>query len=199
MKHFLFWMTVIMNTSIIYAQVNINPNPYGNPWIVGGIPDITPEIQSELDSLPSFQINPSHLIDSLPLNVDNSERIYMRKIFEQYGNSCAQAATVGYMFTYELNYKRNIPSNHDSVCYHPSFTYNFLNFGSADSGTFIQDGLKILKEMGCPTIESYGTTIGNADSTEWMNGYEKYYIALHNRIIKYEKIDFLEDSALLFV
>lgn len=45
-------------TSILVAQYNINPDPTGDPWIVGGVPEITYTIKLRLDSLQAFQINP---------------------------------------------------------------------------------------------------------------------------------------------
>jgi hypothetical protein len=178
------------------AQININPDPNEKPWIAGGVPEMTPEIINEIELLPEFQINPEVLTIPLPVDVDNSLRSYMTDIFRQNGNSCSQAAAVGYMFTYEINRQRNIPSDNDSTRYHPSFTYNFLNYSSPDSGTYIHDGLRILKEMGCPSITTYGRSIGEADPKEWISGYDKYFKAMQNRIISYEKIDMPSDSGL---
>lgn len=199
MKNTIFCALMLFITTGIIAQININPDPNGEPWLVGGVPEITPEMQAEIDSISNFKLNPSCLLLNLPASVDNSKNPFMRGIFRQNGNSCAQASTVGYMFTYEINYERNIPSNHDSVLYHPSFTYNFLNYGRADSGSRIDDGLRILKEMGCPSIQIYNTSIEQADSTEWITGYEKYYSAIQNRIVDDETIDMVSDSGLFFM
>jgi len=41
----LFLVFFIFNTK---AQiVNLNPDPNGDPWIAGGIPEVTPEIQEK--------------------------------------------------------------------------------------------------------------------------------------------------------
>jgi hypothetical protein len=199
MNKIIFSALMLLSITRIFAQININPNPSGDPWLVGGIPEITPEIQAEIDAIPEFTLNPSCLMIALPPLVDNSDMPFMPGIFLQNGNSCAQASTVGYMFTYETDYLRKIAADHDSSRYHPSFTYNFLNYGSPDSGSHIPQGLRVLEEMGCPSIQTYGKSILQADPKEWITSYEKYYSAMRNRISDYETIDLVGDSGLFFL
>lgn len=118
-----FIMIFISNYAV--SQININPDPYGDPWIVGGIPEMTSEIQSEIDSIPNFILDTLCNSILLPDSVDSSHRPYMREIFLQHFNSCAQAASIGYMFTYEINYFRNIASDHDLsvIRYHKIRSY----------------------------------------------------------------------------
>lgn len=199
MKRLIVFYLMLFWVVSVNAQININPDPNGDPWVVGGVPETTSEIQSEIDLIPKFTLNPECLTISLPVSVDNSTNSYMRDIFLQKFNSCSQAASVGYMFTYEINYIRGYSSNHDSSTYHPAFTYNFLNYGSVDSGSNIHHGLRILEEMGCPSIQTYGKHIYQAVPKEWITGYEKYDSALHNRISSYETINMLEDSGLFYI
>ena len=180
----------------LLSQININPDPNGPPWIVGGMPEITPELQAELDSIPNLLLTPASLNTLLPYMIDNSQLPYMRSIFLQQYSSCSQAAGIGYMFTYEINRARDSAANDSTKWYHPAFTYNFLNYGSADSGSIIWEGLRIIKEMGCPSIATYGKDINEVNATEWMTGYDKYLSAMKNRISSYEKIDITDSLGL---
>ena len=77
---------------------------------------------------------------SLPEAVDNSILEAFPPIFNQIGGSCAQAATIGYMFTYEVNSllgrKADVPENRFSYLY----SWNFIN-GGKDEGSLSWDGI----------------------------------------------------------
>jgi hypothetical protein len=61
---FLFITVFVMSLNCNYGQlVNLNPDPNGAPWITGGVPVTTPEIQGQIDQIPcmvrqSFQNPP---------------------------------------------------------------------------------------------------------------------------------------------
>jgi len=107
--------------------VNLNPDPNGTPWLTGGVPKMTPEYQQKIDSTP-IMVRQSFI--EPPSKVDNSENKFMRPIFLQKHNCCAQASGVGYVFTYEINRLRDIQSVENANRYPVDFTYNFLNGGS---------------------------------------------------------------------
>ena len=48
MKRIIVLLLLLCGNISLNAQININPDPNGDPWIVGGIPIISAEIQSEL-------------------------------------------------------------------------------------------------------------------------------------------------------
>ncbi|MCX6235361.1 MAG: T9SS type A sorting domain-containing protein [Bacteroidetes bacterium] len=176
--------------------INANPDPNGEPWIIGKIPEYTPEYIQELDEIPELELTPISAQTPLPSVVDNSVKKYMRKIFRQEGQSCAQAAGVAYNFTYEVSRLRNIDNTSDTANYYPThFTYNFLNMGN-DTGSNIIDGWHIVKEQGCPTVMTWGGMAG--DCKRWMTGYEKYDTSFSNRLISYSKIT-ITDTAKLTV
>lgn len=51
-KAFILTLFVIIVTANTHAQlINMNPDPNGNPWWAGGIPETTPEIQAWSDAL----------------------------------------------------------------------------------------------------------------------------------------------------
>lgn len=117
---------------------------------------------------------------SLPYKVDNSKKTYFPQVFDQYGYSCNQASSIGYVFTYEINRLRNLASDSPETKYTPGFVWNLLNSSNWGIGVSYFDSWEIIKAAGCPNYVDYpfylqGTGI-------WMSGYDKYYRAMQNRI-----------------
>ena len=87
---------------------------------------------------------------TLPTSVDNSTSIHFPPIFNQIGGSCAQASSIGYVFTYEMNAlldrDASIPENRFSYLY----AWNLINDG-ADEGSFQYQGLQIASSNGIMT------------------------------------------------
>lgn len=129
-NHFMLFVFTFLWLGTHAQLVNVNPDPNGDPWIVGVIPEITPEVQAKIDAIPEMTLSDISSTIQLPDMVDNSQNIYMRPIFSQWGGSCSQAAGVGYAFTYEVNWKRNLPSSEEANQYPTHYTWNFLNDGS---------------------------------------------------------------------
>jgi hypothetical protein len=198
-KILLLIILVIVARQFAYSQlINCNPDPDDDPWYAGGLPEITPEIHEVINAIPALVLTQASQQTELGYFVDNSQLPFMPPIIYQGSQGiCAQAAGIGYMFTYEINRLRNIPSNNDSNLYHASFTYNFLNYGLADTGSWTHDGLLIVKEMGCPDMITYDRTFPNPDWTEWMTGYDKYNKAMKNRIESYETIIINDSTGLI--
>lgn len=176
----LFLALLVLN---INAQIiNLNPDPDGDPWIAGDLPDITPEIQAKLDAIPEMVLSSISSTLDLPEVVDNSQNIFMRPIFSQSGGSCGQASGVGYDFTYEINWARNLPSSILENQYPTHYTWNFLNNGTG-YGSWYYDGWDIIKENGCPNFPTWGVLPYNAN--KWMTGYDNYYSGMHNKVDSY--------------
>lgn len=119
----------------------------------------------------------------LPATVDNSTQPYLRPVFSQQGASCGQSASVAYNFCYEINRLRNLPSDTSINQYPDHFVWNFMNatlpyYGEGVSYFHTFD---ILYDAGNPTEDVYGP-ITMDDSYYWMNGYDGYFQAMHNRI-----------------
>jgi hypothetical protein len=119
----------------------------------------------------------------LPAVVDNSKQPYLRPVFSQQGASCGQASSVAYNFCYEINRLRNLPSDTSINQYPDHFVWNFMNatlpyYGEGVSYLHTFD---ILYDAGNPTEDIYGP-ITMDDRYYWMNGYEGYFQAMHNRI-----------------
>lgn len=117
-KIYLISLFFALITLSINAQIiNMNPDSDGEPWIAGGLPEITPEIQAKIDAIPEMVLSSVSSNLLLPDAVDNSQNIFMRPIFNQSQASCAQASGVSYNFTYEINWARNLPSNDEANQY----------------------------------------------------------------------------------
>jgi type IX secretion system substrate protein len=187
LKKSLLSLFILISTTTFAQVVNLNPDTLGIPWLTGGVPNVTVEIQSEVDQLPKMTLRSTL---TPPDSIDNSLHKFMRPIFDQAGGSCAQASGIGYIFTYEINWVRDSSAN-DTIYKHnwfpTHFTYNFLNEGSGGNGSFIYDGWDIVKEMGCPNIPSYGGL--SITDTYWMSGYRKYDSAFLNRVDSLNTID----------
>lgn len=119
--------------------------------------------------------------------IDNSTQPFFRGIFSQVNGSCSQASAVGYIFTYEIDYARNIPADTNANRYPTHFTYNFLNTGR-DYASDPFDGWQIVTTCGVPSQEVYGG-LAAGGFKRWMTGYGNYYQAMHNRIRSTSYID----------
>jgi hypothetical protein len=144
---------------------------------------------------------------SLPSRVDNSKKNFFRPVFEQEGESCGNAASIGYTFTYEMACARGLSATSDTNQYPYLYTYHFLNGGSGDSGNShaYVDAFKIARENGIPNIAVFGgfteyvlngSTYNNYSYTRWMSGYDSYYLAMQNRVDAIDTIDMMEDGSI---
>jgi hypothetical protein len=123
---------------------------------------------------------PEYLLSSpLPPLVDNSTRPYLRPVFSQVGASCGQAAMIGYNFTYEMAYRRDQPADIPQTQYPTHFTWNFQN-GGGWYGVSYFHSLEILRLCGCMNVYDYGDYYD--DGSRWINGYDRYYNGMFNRI-----------------
>ena len=110
-------ITILMIAMFVFFSkaelINANPDPNGEPWYVGELSPITPELQAKWDAIP--ELKNVVISEGLPLEKDNSKERCFRQVFNQRGGSCAQASGVGYTFTYEMNALRGTnPSNTDN-------------------------------------------------------------------------------------
>jgi hypothetical protein len=166
------------------ALINVNPDPNGEPWMAGGI--TREQWAASLTNVPELGKPPQNklgkiLAKTLPAQVDNSTSIFFRPIFNQQGGACAQASTIGYVFTYELNFLRRLPGTISSNQYPYDYTYNFLNSGSGNNGSYPDQAWALAKATGIPSVASYGG-FGLGKFKQWVTGYPVYFNAMTNRI-----------------
>ncbi len=137
-----------------------------------------------LKNIPELQVPPGYLQNksALPAVIDNSTNQYFRGIFWQGGCSCGQASSEGYVFTYEIDRKRNLDASLDENRYAYSFTYNFLNIGNTVCGASFLESQDIIREAGIPNLPTNNNVMTDAGMKHWLNGYDKYYACMQNRI-----------------
>jgi hypothetical protein len=171
------------------SLININPDPNGEPWIAGGIS--RESWSGFLAKVPALTISRPGLGKTAlapPDKVDNSIYPSFRPVFNQKGGSCSQASGIGYIYTYEINYFRGLPSNTPENQYPYDYTYNFLNSGSGNNGALSESGWNIVKALGVPNVQSYGG-FGLGKFNQWVSGYDIYYNAMTNRLSEIFKIN----------
>ncbi|OFY54790.1 MAG: hypothetical protein A2X22_10390 [Bacteroidetes bacterium GWF2_49_14] len=117
---------------------------------------------------------------SLPAKVDLAKSKYFPPVFNQYGSSCNQASSIGYLFTYEMNRLRDLSGDYPENRYPPLYPWNFLNNSSNGMGVSYFDSWEIIKANGCPSVVDFPYV---NDYAGWMSGYEKYYRGMQNRVI----------------
>lgn len=168
--------------------INLNPDPNGEPWIAGGVDE--KEWAEALSDAKELQLPKRGALSkraTLPSSIDNTTHHSFRPIFNQKGGSCAQASGVGYVFTYEINCFRGLPSNTPENQYPYDFTYNFLNNGDENTGSNTNSGWSIIKAIGIPNTRDYGG-FGLGQHTRWVSGYDIYYNGMQNRLKEFFNI-----------
>lgn len=128
-----------------------------------------------VQSMDSVRTRPDH--------VNNAESCCFPPVFNQDGGSCGSASRIGYMFTHEMNAFRHADASKPENIYPTHFTWLLTNSNSGKEG--------MAKANGVPNAMVYGGTtyskvFGNQDCGSadfgWMQGYDKWYSAMFNRI-----------------
>lgn len=121
-----------------------------------------------------------------PDHVNNALSIFYPPVFNQSGGSCGSAQAIGYIFTHDMNNMRNLDASYEENQYPTHFTWLFTTAGV--------DKQTLGNGNGIPNVATYGgrtysNTFGNQDTDNyyfgWMQGYDKWYQAMHNRIIDF--------------
>lgn len=175
--------------SDVYTIVPINKDFFE----LTGLSELTHEKYEEFSQIPGFvprsQFMARGMMSTpsvLPESVDNSQEIFFRPVFNQSGGSCGQASGIGYAFTYEMSRARNVSAALEENQFPTHYTWNHLN-GGAGGGSWYYDGWQIIKDNGCPTVQTWGGMAGN--DTRWLSGYDNYYAGLENVVSSYERIN----------
>ncbi len=176
---------------------NVNPDPDGPPWLVGGLRVLS---ESEISKIPVIELSQDDLQrypTTLPDVLDNTNQPFFRPVFNQADGSCAQSSGVAYNFTYEINRERNTSAISLQNRFPSHYTYNFLNQGDGNNGSWYVDGWDIIQANGCPNLPTYGNSLDALGNQGWMSGYDKYESAMHNRVKEYFAIDVSTPNGLL--
>ncbi len=124
----------------------------------------------------------------LPPYVDNSTNKYFPPLIDQAGGSCAQASSIGYVFTYEMNRYLDRDASSPANRFSYQFIWNLVNDG-IDQGGFAEDGLFVAMRSGAMTEEDFSTIATSAFT--WPSGFEKYHNALRYRVARF--VNFSKD------
>lgn len=120
-----------------------------------------------------------------PARVNNAETPYFPAVFNQDGGSCGSASRIGYMFTYEINAFRGADASLEENQYPTHFTWLLTNSNSGKEGMAAANGIPNVPVYGGRT---YSRLFGNQDTSDpdfgWMQGYDKWYAAMSNRIVR---------------
>ena len=188
-KIYLLLLVVICAGEILPGQTEINYLKNQNFIIPETDAGIMEYDLKKLKTLPELTLPAKYRnksTTSLPSMIDNSLLKFFRPIFNQYGWSCNQSASIGYMFTYEMNAKRGLSSDVTANQYPFRFVWNFLNDATWAQGVSYFDSWEIIKATGCPNKNDYWTGIGREEElweqTQWMSGYNYYYNGMRNTI-----------------
>jgi hypothetical protein len=123
----------------------------------------------------------------LPYKKDNTRQIYFSGIYNQSVWNCNQAGSIWTMFTYEINYLRNLNSTLPENQYSPMAVFNLLNYANPGQGVSYFDSWNLVKANGIPGNTDF--TAYNQNSAIWMTGYDKYYRGMKNRVDEVFAID----------
>lgn len=160
MKHFIYGVLVFVAVSGVQAQ---------SDFVRGSFPELPVSQNYRLKSAAE-----------LPVRVNNAATKYFPEIISQYGWSCNQASSIGYVLTYELNLLRDLDASEWPNHYTQLFPWNFLNRCNSGNGVSYFDTWEVVKAAGCPTFVEFPNY---NDTRLWMSGYDRYYKSMKNRIV----------------
>jgi len=190
MKKLFFYSLLVINLHYLSAQIiNVNPDPNGEPWYVGGLRIPGEEEMAKIPTVILSQQDLQRQVNTLPTHLDNTTQPYFRPIFSQSNGSCAQSSGVAYNFTYEINRERGTSAAIAANQFPSHYTYDFLNNGSGDNGSWYTDGWDIIKANGCPDLPTYGGDLDTGGPQRWLSGYQNYESGMNNRVKEYFAID----------
>lgn len=148
-----------------------------------------------LNGLNRLTLKAGYATRPLPSKKDNSRVIYFSGIYNQGVWNCNQASSIWTMFTYEINYLRNLNSSLPENQYSPMAIYNLLNYGNGSNGVSYFDSWNLIKSNGIPGNPDF--TAYSQNSQIWMTGYDKYYRGMKNRVDEVFAIDVGNPEGLL--
>lgn len=120
-----------------------------------------------------------------PDHVNNALSSCFPAVFNQDRGSCGSASRIGYMFTHEINAYRGADASRPENIYPTHFTWLLTNSHSGKEGMAMANGVPNSTVYGGTT---YSRFFGNQDCADadfgWMQGYDKWYGAMFNRILR---------------
>lgn len=125
-------------------------------------------------------------ISRLPARVDNSTRPQFPPIYKQKGGACGQFTAIASIFTYEMNVLNGTEASTTATQFPADFSWNMCNAANSAQGSEAHHGWETAKQIGIPTVKSYGRVEGDKDKIGlWANGYEIWREAMEYRVAGY--------------
>ncbi len=125
-------------------------------------------------------------ISRLPSRVDNSTRPQFPPIYKQKGGACGQFTAVASIFTYEMNVLSGTEARTTATQFPADFSWNMCNAADSAQGSEAHHGWEVAKQIGIPTVKSYGRVEGDKDKIgSWANGYPIWREAMEYRVAGY--------------
>ena len=125
-------------------------------------------------------------ISRLPSRVDNSTRPQFPPIYKQKGGACGQFTAIASIFTYEMNVLNGTEASTTATQFPADFSWNMCNAANSAQGSEAHHGWETAKQIGIPTVESYGRVEGDKDKIGlWANGYPIWREAMEYRVAGY--------------
>lgn len=132
--------------------------------------------------IPLIMVPADALTRSLPDSLDNSSYQWFPGILNQHSFfSCQQYSGTAYTFAYEMNRLRNVNGKLTENKYPPHYMWHFFNDGEQYIGVNFLHSFHAMMEQGHMTNADYGSDTGQLEKG-WINGYDKYYRSMRNRI-----------------
>ena len=148
-------------------------------------PDYSDKRHPDFSLMHPMRSNVRGVVSKRPDHVNNAETMYFPPVFNQDGGSCGSASRIGYMFTYEMDAFRRRSAQLSQNQYPTHFVWLLTN-GNSGKDDFVQ-------HVGVPSADVYGgrtysKLFGNQEEFQddfgWMTGYDKWYNAMFNRMLK---------------
>ena len=118
-----------------------------------------------------------------PDHVHNGQSRFFPPVFNQAGGSCGSASRVSYMFTHEINAYRDLDGSLPENYYPSHFSWLLTNGNSGKDEFVTRIGIPSAAIYGGQTYSKYfGMQDCEDDDFGWMQGYEKWFAAMHNRM-----------------
>ena len=153
-------------------------------------PDYSAEVNPDWSLIPSTKEarvqSRGRAVSGRPDHVHNGLNRHFPPVFNQDGGSCGSASRICYMFSYELAAYRNLDGK-DPHNYYPS---HFVWLHTNSPGAQGKDDF--VTKVGVPSAATYGgqtysSFFGYQEESNndfgWMQGYDKWYEAMHNRML----------------
>ena len=118
-----------------------------------------------------------------PDHLNNALSMFYPPVFNQSGGSCGSAQAIGYIFTHDMNNMRNLDASYEENQYPSHFTWLFTNTDVPKYDMGVANGIPNVVNYGGRTHSNdFGYQVPENYYFGWMQGYDKWFNAMHNRM-----------------